>query len=124
MKKITPTQQLLNLLAKEEQNVLAGIMAHLSPEAEELFAMGMVAYLRFRIRPHLETAFIQGLIQNFICYLETAREEDKLHIGYAVNPVMLVDLHENYPENYKAVVAVDGVVTKKEAEEFFSQFNS
>lgn len=123
MKKITPTNQLLDLLNKEEQSVLAGIMAHLSPEAEELLAMVLVAYIRFKVRPRLDTAFIQGLAQNFICYLETTRQADSLHVGYAVNPIMLVDLHENYPDNYKAVLDADGVVTKKEAESFLKSLN-
>lgn len=123
MKKISPTNQLLDLLNKEEQSVLAGIMAHLSPEAEELLAMVLVAYIRFKVRPRLDTAFIQGLAQNFICYLETTRQADCLHVGYAVNPVMLVDLHENYPDNYKAVLDADGVVTKKEAESFLKSLN-
>ena len=123
MKKITPTNQLLDLLNKEEQSVLAGIMAHLSPEAEELLAMVLVAYIRFKLRPRLDTAFIQGLAQNFICYLETARHADSLHIGYAVNPVMLVDLHENYPDNYQAVIDTDGVVTKHEAESFIKELS-
>lgn len=120
MKKVSSVNQLLDLLNLEEQKVLAGIMAHLSPEAEELLAMVLVAYLRFKVRPRLDTAFIQGLAQNFICYLETARQSDSLHVGYAVNPVMLIDLHENYPDNYKAVIETDGVITKKEATDFMS----
>lgn len=119
MKKISNLDQLKGQLRdKFELALLANIVPHLEPESLDLFCMAVTAYLRFGIQPMLQTAFVQGIVWNFITMLEMQRQKPTFQVKHAQNPLMLIALQIENPKGYDDLLSADTSITREECHDY------